>query len=227
MIESDTLRAKLIQLFPVLETGEPRLQRVLFKVSVDHHIPAGRYICQQGDTCPYLPLLVSGQVKVCKLSESGREITLYRIEAGESCVLTASCIMSGTSFPALAVAEQELQAVLIPAEHVRTWMGESGAWRGFVFGLVSQRLAEVISVVEEVAFRRMDSRIAAYLVGHGNAQMGEIETTHQEIAAELGTSREVVSRILKDFELKGLINRSRGKIQLKAFSRLTRLFQDS
>lgn len=150
-------------------------------------------------------------MRVYKVGENGRELTLYRLEASESCVLTASCILSNSHFPALAVTETAVRAALIPAPILRRWTEQYGIWREYVFGLMAQRLATVITTVEEIAFRRVDVRIANFLVQHSS---NTLAITHQEIAAELGTAREVVSRILKDYEREQLVALSRGTITI-------------
>ena len=198
---------------PVLANASPALRADFDRYAQVHHIPAGAPIAWEGDACDQLAIVLAGTVRVYKVGESGREITLYRIEETESCVLTASCILSRTQFPALAVAETDVEAVLIPAYVLRDWVARYEPWRDYVFDMMSQRLADVIATVEEVAFRRMDARIAEFL-----AELGEngatIPITHQEIASELGTAREVVSRILKDLERGGLIALSRGAVTL-------------
>jgi CRP/FNR family transcriptional regulator len=156
---------------------------------------------------------LSGTVRVYKIGESGREITLYRIEENDSCILTASCILSQIRFPALAVVEREVRAALIPAPVLREWIKKYDGWQRYVFGLMSKRLADVIATVEEIAFRRVDVRIAEFLAGLTKEQEN-ITITHQEIAYELGTAREVVSRILKDFERMNVISLSRGSIKV-------------
>lgn len=218
---NDELQQRLCARFPELLAADAPLLPRLLRETVVRTLPPGQVVCQQGDSCGYLPLLLSGRARVFKVAESGREITLYRIEAGDSCVLTASCIMSDIPFPALAVSETEVEAVLIPALSVRAWMGESAAWRRYLFGLVARRLADVIAVVEEVAFRRMDARVAAWLLEHGVD--GVVHTTHQELAVDLGSSREVVSRILRDLENEGLIRRLRGEILVLERAHLARL----
>ncbi len=174
----------------------------------------GCNICYEGDECHHLALVVSGAARVFKLAESGREITLYRVEPGECCILTASCMLSGERFPANATVETELEAVLIPQRQVTAWMGESAVWRQFLWKLLAERLGDVISLVEEVAFRRMDERLGEYLADHAEHHGSVLQATHQKIAADLGTSREVVSRMLKDFEQRGLLQLSRGRIEL-------------
>jgi CRP/FNR family transcriptional regulator len=117
-------------------------------------------------------------------------------------------------FPAFAVCEEPVEAVVIPASQIRQWLAESSLWRDYVFGLVAHRMADIISLVEEVVFRRMDQRIADYLVQQTQNSGQRIETTHQLMASDLGTSREVVSRILKDFESNGLIQVGRGFVDI-------------
>jgi CRP/FNR family transcriptional regulator len=143
----------------------------------------------------------------------GREITLYRFSNGESCILTANAILNQKTFPAVAVVESEAEAVMIPAETFRDWVRRYDLWREFVFDLLSQRLSSVMSILDEVVFRRMDARIAALLVNRSRPG-ARIRITHQEIAAELGTSREVVSRILEGFAAAGVIGSSRGEIEV-------------
>ncbi len=211
MIDDPAVRARIGGRFPLLGR-DAAFREAFFRCATLGRLPAGRYICHQGDECTQLALLVSGRVRVFKVAESGREITLYRIEGGDSCVLTASCILSAMRFPALAVSETPLEAVMVPASRVQAWMDSSQPWRELIFALISRRLTTVIAMVEDLAFRRMDARVAAYLYRLRVSQDDALKTTHQEIAAELGTSREVISRILKDLEGVGLIQRSRGEI---------------
>ncbi len=207
------LEQQLRGTFPSLFEDDPQFLQRVEKSALVKRLPAGVFVCHEGDNCGVLPLLLSGRARVHKVAESGREITLYRIEAGDSCVLTASCIMSNIPFPALAITETEVEALLVPAAAVRAWMGESPAWRNYIFQLVASRLADVIAVVEEVAFRRMDARVADLLLQRADAA-GEAHITHQELAVDLGSSREVVSRILRDLENEGMIRRHRGAIVL-------------
>lgn len=165
----------------------------------------------EGNACAHLPLILAGNARVYKLSDEGRPITLYRIPPGESCILTASCILSDRAFPAFAEAETDVEALVIPSALFREWFGQFDAWRTYVLDLLSRRLATMIELVEEVAFHRVDERLAAYLLDAGAP---EIVRTHEQIAADLGTSREVVSRILKDFEHHGWVALARGMIHL-------------
>lgn len=182
--------------------------------TVAAQLKRGQSICHEGDNCTHLALLTAGSARVFKLAESGREITLYRVEAGECCILTASCMLSQKAFPASASVESDLEAVLVPEPQVLKWMTSSDSWRHFLWSLLAERLGDVISLVEEVAFRRMDERLGEYLANHVVEKGPVLQATHSQIAADLGTSREVISRMLKDFEVRGLLRLSRGRIEL-------------
>ena len=189
------------------------------------NLSAGQFICLEGDLCNHLPLVISGTVRVYKIGESGREITLYHLDQGDSCIMTASCIISHKVFPAFAISETEVEAVTIPANSLREWVTHNPIWQEYIFGLLSQRLANVIEIIEQVAFRRLDCRIASYLLKNCNNQLKTIQITHEAIAQELGSSREVVSRILKTFEKQGLLSLSRGKIGLRNWEELKNIAQ--
>ena len=199
--------------FPEI-AADAQLMRELTAAGLGAHLRRGQGICHEGDACSQLALLTSGSARVFKLAESGREITLYRVDPGECCILTASCMLSGRAFPANAVVESDLEAVLVPEPQLLRWMTTSASWRHFLWSLLAGRLGDVISLVEEVAFRRMDQRLAEYLAGHAVQKGPVLQATHGQIAADLGTSREVISRMLKDFELRGLLQLSRGRIEL-------------
>ena len=182
-------------------------------------LPQGSIICWEGDACEQLAIVASGVVRVYKVGESGREITLYRLERGQSCILTASCILSHVRFPALAIAETDVQAIVVPSFVVRSWMQRFPEWQEYVFSLMAERVSDIIATVEEVAFRRMDTRIARYLLESTDGEEA-VAITHQEIAYDLGTAREVVSRVLKEFERDGLVSLSRGEVAVLDRQRL-------
>lgn len=172
-----------------------------------------------GDRADAIPLLISGQVRVSMLGESGREITLYRFNRGECCVLTADAILGHRPFPANAHVEDTSEMALIPAATFQEWLARYPVWRDFVFQAMSARLSSLLLTLEDVAFRRMDKRLAALLLERGRSD-GHISMTHQEFANELGSSREVVSRILEDFQSRGLVRLSRGAVTLQNPDRL-------
>jgi CRP/FNR family transcriptional regulator len=203
----------LVRVLPVLGHADPELMLEFQQKAFFAQIPKGQDVFLEGDQVDAIALLISGVVRVYKIGETGREITLYRFGNGESCILTANAILSQKNFPAVATVEQEAEAVMIPSESFRDWVRRYDLWREFVFDLLSERLSAVMAIVEEVAFRRMDTRVATFILEHSRLS-DSIQITHQEIAAELGTSREVVSRILEDFSASGMVNVSRGMIKV-------------
>ncbi|MDH3355641.1 MAG: Crp/Fnr family transcriptional regulator, partial [Chromatiales bacterium] len=174
----------------------------------------GQHICMEGSQCSHLALVLNGSARVYKLGESGKEITLYRVDAGESCVLTLSCIVSGKLFPAFAISETDIEAILIPSSNVANWMNQQPVWRDYAWSLIANRLADVISLVEEITFKRMDERLVHYLEQQRQQHGAQLTITHQQIAADLGTSREVISRLLKDLQQSGQLTLGRGQIIL-------------
>ncbi len=204
---------RIARALPILKRADPHLVREFQQAASFTRIPAGRDVFVEGDRVDGIALLLSGVVRVYKIGETGREITLYRFGLGESCILTANAILSQKTFPAIATVEQEAEAVMIPAETFRGWVRRYDLWRDFVFDLLSQRLASVLEIVDEVAFRRMDARVASLLLTRSWVQ-NPIRITHQEIAAELGSSREVISRLLEDFARRGLIRTGRGEVEV-------------
>lgn len=201
-------------LFPELGSDD-QLVRAVLSAGSQVQLSAGQHICMEGSTCSHLAFVLSGTGRIYKLSETGREITLYRVEPGECCILTLSCIVSEKRFPAFAVSESDLHAIIVPAASIQQWMDDSRTWRRYAWNLIAARLGEVISLVEEVTFRRMDERLAFYL-NQANLFPLQQQTriTHQQIAAELGTSREVISRLLKDLEEKKIVELGRGWLKL-------------
>lgn len=174
-------------------------------------VPAGTTVLHQGDRCANYLLVVSGSVKVFTRAENGRELVLYRIAPGGSCILTTACLLSDGRFPAEAVTETDTEALLLPDTLFQRGLGESPGFRRFVFNAYAQRTRDLILLVEQVAFGRVNARLAALLLRRGDAV---VTATHQELAMELGTAREVVSRQLKEFEQQGWLALSRGRIEL-------------
>jgi CRP/FNR family transcriptional regulator len=198
---------------PFLKKASPDVVRAFRQTAFVARVAAGKDVFVEGDRVGAIPLLISGQVRVYQVGESGREITLYRFGPGQSCVLTANAILGQKTFPVVATVQDDAEAVMVPADTFREWVRTSDFWRDFYFGLVSQRLASVMAVVDEVAFRRMDARAAALLLDRSRAA-NPIAVTHQEIAAELGSSREVISRILEDFAGRGWVRTARGQVEV-------------
>jgi CRP/FNR family transcriptional regulator, anaerobic regulatory protein len=177
------------------------------------HLKAGSFAFRAGDTCLNYIVVKSGSVRVSVTTEAGREIVLYRVQDGETCVLTTAGLLSGGRYDAEAVAEVDTDAIILPKPAFDELVASSPGFRHFVFSAYGQRLQSLISLVQEVTVRHVDRRLARYLLRV--AQGGLVAATHQAIAYELNTAREVVTRLLHDFAEKGWLQVSRGRIVLQ------------
>jgi len=220
-----TIAKTISDLFPFWSELDSDTKTDFLNQSQHIHLSTDHFICLEGDVCHHLPLVILGSVRVYKIGESGREITLYHLEQGDSCIMTASCIISQKVFPAFAVTETKVEAIIVPANSLREWVKHNPVWQAYIFGLLSQRLGNVIEVIEEVTFRRLDCRIATYLLHEADPTLHTLTITHEAIANELGSSREVVSRILKTFEKQGILSLSRGKIKIGNWKELEKIVQ--
>ncbi len=210
----DVLEQRIQSLYPDLGQDQA-FRKSLLSMGKQVSLPPGQHICLEGSNCDHLAFVLSGTARVYKLGESGKEITLYRVEAGECCILTLSCIVSEKRFPAFAISESELDAIVVPANIIQEWMENNRSWRRYAWDLIAARLGDVISLIEEVTFRRMDERLCFYLNQKNIFPLNtKTSITHQQIAAELGTSREVISRLLKDLEQQQVLKLGRGWIEL-------------
>ena len=211
--------AALFSLYPVLGqlTGTERdaLRRELQPL----HIPAGAVLFDLDSPCSLFLLLAAGTVRVVKPALSGREIMLYRLEPGDSCILTVSCLLGESSYPARGVAETDVAGYILTRPFFHSLLAESEPFRAFVFRYFAARISDLMQLVEEVTFGALDQRLASLLVTQGPV----LDLTHQQIADELGTVREVVSRRLKALELQGLVRLKRGQVEVLDLKRLSRV----
>ncbi len=207
MASTDTL---LMQLFPGDDPAARRLRDGTRQVT----LPSGQTLFRRGDPCRNYLVVAQGSVRVQVLSASGREVTLYRVGDGESCVITTSCLISHESYPAEGVTETETRALIVPRTLFDEAMDTSAPFRRFVFANQGQRLGDLIQRVEDVAFGRIDVRLARLLVDRSRRDGDSVPLTHRQVASELGTAREVVSRQLKRLEKAGLLHSRRGAIEV-------------
>ena len=203
---------EFMKVFSAFRNGPEKLIQHLLSVSSRQEIPAGQQIYHEGDACSAIAFVIAGEIRVYKVGLTGREITLYEIGPGETCILNASCILAGQNYPAHASTVLETDLLLVPSADFRRLVAEHDRMREFVFNILSRRLSGVMELVEEVAFGKMDERLMEYLVERSGEN--RLEATHQKIANDLGTSREVVSRLLKEFEREGTVRISRGVVEL-------------
>ena len=175
-------------------------------------VPKGTVLFRDGDACQGYVFVLDGSVRVQKMDSEGREIVLYRVEDGQTCMLTTSCLLGGKLYPAEGIAEVETELALIPAKRFDQLLSDS-AFRKFTLGMISDRVADLMALIEDVAFGRMDARLIRRLMERDDGTH-TLKLTHQQLAIELGTAREVISRILKDFERRGHVALARGEITL-------------
>lgn len=200
-------------LFPGLSQLEDGLRARLRAESTVVSVPEGSVIFGPGTAPTSLLLLLEGRVRVQQQSESGREIVLYRVEAGESCVMTTACLLAYDDYSAEGIAETDLRAAAIPRGVFDDLVASSVAFRTFIFTAYARRMTDLFLVIEEIAFQRLDIRLAQKLVELSRGA-DQLHLTHQKLAAELGTAREVVSRQLAEFQRRGWIALTRGVVDL-------------
>jgi CRP/FNR family transcriptional regulator len=172
------------------------------------HVPAGANLYDAKQPCRGFPLILEGAVRVVMNAPNGREILLYRVDPGQGCIMSGGCLLGHSDYAARGVAEEDVTLLSIPPADFQALLLEHEPFRQFVFGMYGERLAEVMTLVEEVAFRRLDERLAQLLIHRGPV----IEATHQALADELGSVREIVSRLLRSFESRGWVKLERERI---------------
>jgi CRP/FNR family transcriptional regulator, anaerobic regulatory protein len=197
------------------------LREALVKGSQTVSVPAGTQIFSPGQSADNLLLLLSGTVRVQQRSDTGREVFLYRVNAGESCVLTTACMIADEDYAAEGVAETDVTAVAIPRATFDDLAGRSPVFRQFVFRAYSRRIADLFSLIDDIVFQRMDVRLAGRLLEL--ARDGIVHATHQMLAVELGTAREVISRTLAEFHRRGWVEQARGEIRILSREQLQRM----
>ena len=208
-IDSTTLR-RLTQLYPALQAiGTPLRESVLADHASLHHVPAGTPMFSTGSPCQGFPMLLSGAVRVARGAPDGRSLELYRVSPGEICVVSACCLFGASPLSAQGDTVEATELVLLSPAGFERWTQEP-AFRHYVFGSFADRLTDLMTLAEAVAFQRLDQRLANALLGHGSA----VRATHQALADELGTVREIVSRLLKRFERAGWVTVGRERIDL-------------
>ncbi len=208
-------KSDILQKFDFYREADPQLQRKIQDGGNVVTLEAGSYFVHEGCPLEGVAIVGAGRLRIYKSSNTGREITLYEVRAGELCLLNVLGMLTGTPAPASARVEESVTALLVPNERFREWIGAEAPLRNYVFGVIATGVVDVMKLVEEIAFRKLDVRLAEYLcqnlfVGEGQAR--ELKVTHEAIAAELGSAREVISRLLKEFERQGAVTLGRGRL---------------
>ena len=201
------------QFLPELEKSADDMVCQLFDAAALISLVEDKTVFHQGDSCSNYLIILDGTVKVFTRAENGREILLYRLSSGDSCVLTTSCLFGNKKYPAEGKTETAVTALAVPVTQFNKALQQSSTFREIVFSDFSSHLSDLITLVEEVAFGKIDSRLAKHLLTHCDAE-NTLVSTHQNIAIELGSAREVISRQLKELESKGYLIINRGHIKI-------------
>ncbi len=206
-------RGRFLEIFPYFRSAPEALVNDILSHSRYHSAPGNLVLKKEGDEISEFVLLLSGEKRVYKSNGIRREITLYEMGPGDICVLNASCLLSNTRLPANAASLTKVGMLLMSSSDFLDMMARYSEMRSFVFGRIATGFALITSLITEVTFGKLDERLKDYLIE--KSENGILRITHQKIADDLGTSREVVSRLLKNFQSQGGIHLSRNSIELK------------
>ena len=200
-----------MQNFPFFEALSNEAQTLLLTHAKAVKMPKGMELFAQGEQCKDILFMVEGSVRVYRLHESGQEITLYFLENGEQCNVNLNSAFTDTPAIGTAICESEVQGYMLPAEVVKTIYTAEAPYQQFVFSLFARRLEGMAGLIEDVRFKKLDHRLLDWL---HEQESSEIVITHEKLASHLGTSREVISRLLKEFEHNGIVLLHRGRIEI-------------
>ncbi|KAA5605625.1 Crp/Fnr family transcriptional regulator [Roseospira marina] len=206
--------ARLLDGFGPLGTLEPEARRLLEQNVRPATISAGSVLFRDGDACESFTLVLEGRVRVQKVSETGRQIVLYRVEPGQTCVLTTNALLAALPYGAEGVTETDVAAAVLSVGPFQALLATSAVFRRFVFSAYATRIGDLLMLIDEVAFGRIDMRLAQLLLTRADAS-GIVVATHQDLAIELGSAREVISRQIKDFERRGWVTAARGHVMVE------------
>jgi CRP/FNR family transcriptional regulator len=200
---------RLTSHYPLLKELSTGLQQRIHTSVQIVEVPSGTELFDEQQPCQGFPFIIEGAIRVVKAAANGRELPLYRVLPGESCIITSSCLLGHVNYNVRGTAEGATTLALLPREFFNELLGEP-LFRNFVFGLFSERMAELMQLVEEVAFHKLDQRLAGLLLGKGRL----VNATHQQLADELGSVREIISRLLKGFSEQSLVRLGREQIEI-------------
>ncbi len=222
MINQDQI-SLIDRLFPVLgQLTEADRQRI-FSAGQIVELPDEQMLMQQNQQCQYIPFVMKGLLRIFKLSANGREMTLYRTGPGETCLVSIACQLKGEDFPALAQVQDEATLFMLPASVYHEVLDRQLPWKDYLITAMYTHLTETLQTLEAVAFDRTDHRLVTFLLEQTHGKAGTIRTTHETVAIELGTAREVVSRLLGELKNKGAVVLGRGRIDVVAPAILRKL----
>ncbi|MAU26405.1 MAG: Crp/Fnr family transcriptional regulator [Muricauda sp.] len=194
---------------------EPALLDEIAKEGIYKEIKASEKIMEIGEYIKSMPLLISGAIKVLREDNEGDELLLYYLEKGDTCSMTMACCMGDAKSEVRAIAETDVEVIMVPVRKMEEWMAKYRSWRNFVFDSYHNRLNELLLTVDTIAFMKMDERLVAYLAEKARINQSKVvKNTHQEIAYDLHSSRVVISRLLKRLEKLGKVKLHRNHIEI-------------
>ncbi len=195
---------------------DPKLLELIIEKGQFVTFEHGKVLMEPGQFIKAVPIVLEGSIKIMRMDDDGKELFLYYLEQGETCALSLTCCSAARPSEIKAVVEEKASMVFIPIQFHEQWMDEFKQWKDFVSSTYQQRFHEMLVALDAVAFKRMDERLMRYIVTKmKQLKANELHTTHQEIANELGTSREVISRLLKQLEKKKWIELGRNVIYIR------------
>lgn len=205
--------AQLQHLFPHL--NDPGLLAEIQQSAIFKAFQVGETLLCQGDPVGVIPLVIKGRIKVIREDITDKELLMYYIEPGESCILSITAMLSFGKSKVTAICERPSEVMILPRDQVLNWMSTHKEWMQYLFGLFDKRMSDLVSLIGSYAFQKVDERLWHHLNRKAQKSAnGSISITHQELALELGTAREVISRQLKELEKQGKLRLERGCITL-------------
>lgn len=209
-VTTDTIR----QIFPLF--SDEKLLEALASEGTIQGYAAGDYVMEKGMKVEFIPLLLSGSLRIMRRDDDDKELLLYYLRAGETCASSLTCCMGRTASEVEALAEEDTEVLAIPAHFVDDWMQEFPEWKAYVMRIYHDRFQELLETIDAIAFQNLDERLMRYFNERIDNQKGDnvIRASHQEIATDLHSSREVISRLLKQMEKKGLVKLGRNRVEV-------------
>ena len=227
MVKLEKMKEELVQALPFTEALSDGERKLLLESAFEARYPAGKFLVESGSLCENVYVVLEGLIRIYKLSEEGREITFYRVGSGETCLFTMGCILEHQPFDAMAEIEKPARLLAIPSYVFERLMNDNPTFRNHIIQRLLATITDLMMLTEEVTFHSMNRRLVAFLLNESSQQASrQLTITHEAISQELGTAREVMSRMLKEFEKKGLLALSRGRILIKDMAALESLHEN-
>ena len=211
-IESADLQ-NLQQLFPDLY--ESQIKEAIMEKGTWMEIKEGEMLIDIEQYIKFMPLIMKGTMKILREDNDGKELLIYHVAQGQTCAMAITCCMGDARSNIRAVAEEDCQVIAVPIQVLDEWSSRFSSWKHFIFRSYQSRFEELLETIDSIAFQKLDDRLEKWLeIRSKNAEDGIVHATHSEIANELHSSREVISRLLKKMENQGLLTLGRNKIEM-------------